>query len=83
MGWNFVDLKKECILTQSLPENPRFYFVHSYFIASDRAEDVMFETRYGNRFASGLHHENKYAVQFHPEKSHKFGLKLFENFLNL
>lgn len=83
MGWNYVDTKKECELTRLLPENPRFYFVHSYFIESDRAGDVMFETQYGNRFASGLHHENKYAVQFHPEKSHKFGLKLFENFLNL
>lgn len=83
MGWNYVDTKKECLVTHDLPDNPRFYFVHSYYIHSNRPEDIMFETAYGNRFASGLHHENKYAVQFHPEKSHKFGLKLFENFLNL
>jgi glutamine amidotransferase len=83
MGWNYVTLKKDSELTSNLPENPRFYFVHSYYIKSGVPEDVMFETNYGLPFAAGLQHENKYAVQFHPEKSHKFGLKLFENYLKL
>lgn len=83
MGWNYVSLKKSSNLTENLPENPRFYFVHSYYIKSNQPNDVLFETDYGLPFVSGLQHENKYAVQFHPEKSHKFGLKLFENYLKL
>lgn len=83
MGWNYVHVQNETKLTEDLPENPRFYFVHSYYIRADHPSDLMFNTGYGVEFASGLRHENKYAVQFHPEKSHKFGLKLFENYLNL
>lgn len=83
MGWNYVTLKKSTRLTDNMPSDPRFYFVHSYYINSNVEEDLLFETNYGLPFASGLQHENKYAVQFHPEKSHKFGLKLFENYLKL
>lgn len=83
MGWNYVTLKKPSLLTENLPLDPRFYFVHSYYIKSSSNDDLLFETQYGLTFASGLQHANKYAVQFHPEKSHKFGLKLFENYLKL
>jgi glutamine amidotransferase len=83
MGWNYVQVVKNGVLTNELPADPRFYFVHSYYIHSNLREDVMLETTYGVPFVAALQHQNKYAVQFHPEKSHKFGLKLFDNFLKL
>lgn len=83
MGWNYVTVNKQIQLISNLPEESRFYFVHSYFIESNNPCDVMLTTVYGNEFVSGLNHENIFAVQFHPEKSHKFGLKLFQNFLDL
>lgn len=83
MGWNYVAKTKENNLLSDLPDESRFYFVHSYFIESQRQDEILLQTSYGIAFASGLHRDNIYAVQFHPEKSHKFGLKLFQNFLNL
>lgn len=83
MGWNYVEKAKENELLYRLPPESRFYFVHSYFIESQQQDEVLLQTTYGLTFASGLHRDNIYAVQFHPEKSHSFGLKLFQNFLNL
>lgn len=83
IGWNRVHQQNDCAIAVDLPNEPRYYFVHSYYIQADHAKDVLFTTTYGGEFASGLHRENLYAVQFHPEKSHKFGLKLFENFLKI
>ena len=83
MGWNTVTPQKSSKLTLNMPPDPRFYFVHSYYIKCNSEADILFETVYGLPFASGLQYENKYAVQFHPEKSHKYGLKLFENYLKL
>lgn len=81
MGWNFINVEQENQLSVNLPAKSRFYFVHSYFLSANNESDVMMTTRYGREFASGLARENIYAVQFHPEKSHKFGLQLFKNFL--
>lgn len=83
IGWNRVHQQNECVIAVDLPEEPRYYFVHSYYIQANHPKDVLFTTTYGGEFASGLHRDNLYAVQFHPEKSHKFGLKLFENFLKI
>jgi glutamine amidotransferase len=83
IGWNHVHQKTKSAIAVDLPENPRYYFVHSYFIQADHPTDVLFSTTYGGEFVSGLHRDNLYAVQFHPEKSHKYGLKLFENFLKI
>lgn len=83
MGWNHIEVKKETPLTNGLDSNSRFYFVHSYYIQSENENDVMFKTDYGLQFDSGLNRDNIYAVQFHPEKSHKFGLRLLENFMHL
>lgn len=83
MGWNSVHPMIDDILTSNLPEEPRFYFVHSYYINSFSPSEVMFTTTYGHEFVSGLKKDNIYAVQFHPEKSHKFGIRLFENFLSI
>jgi glutamine amidotransferase len=83
MGWNRVFVKKESPLIKDLPEEPRFYFVHSYYIKCDNEGDVLTTTPYGSDFHSIIQRENVYGAQFHPEKSHKFGMKLLENFARL
>ncbi len=83
MGWNYVAIKKESPLTNDLPFEPKFYFVHSYYMQANNPDDIMLTTNYGENFVSALNHNNMYAVQFHPEKSHKYGLKIFQNFLSI
>jgi glutamine amidotransferase len=83
MGWNRVFEKKESPLTMDLPEEPRFYFVHSYYVQCHNEEDVLTTTFYGLDFHSIIQKENVYGAQFHPEKSHKFGMKLLENFARI
>lgn len=83
MGWNRVHIKKDSFLIQNLPEEPRFYFVHSYFVQCDNEEDVLTTTQYGTDFHSIIQSNNVYGAQFHPEKSHKFGMKLLENFAKI
>lgn len=80
MGWNLVEKVQRSALTDDLPTASRFYFVHSYFMESRRPEDVLLTTDYGVPFHSGLRHGNVFGVQFHPEKSHKFGMTLLRNF---
>ncbi len=83
MGWNTVQSVKSNPLTNGFFPDSRFYFAHSYCFSEANEEDIMFRTEYDGSFISGLHRDNIFAVQFHPEKSHKFGLKLLENFLQL
>lgn len=83
MGWNYVFPKRESPLTHDLPAEPRFYFVHSYFVRCDNDEDVLMTTPYGNDFHSIVQRGNVYGAQFHPEKSHKYGMKLLSNFAGL
>jgi glutamine amidotransferase len=65
-----------------LEENSRFYFVHSYYVDCANAADTLTTTQYGNDFMSAFEHDNLIGVQFHPEKSHRFGISLFKNFLS-
>jgi glutamine amidotransferase len=81
MGWNYIEPAGPAALMENLPPEPRFYFVHSYYMACDDPNDVMCWTTYGDRFASGIHKGNLWGTQFHPEKSHSFGLALMKNFL--
>lgn len=82
MGWNQVQQVGKHPLWQGIPQDSRFYFVHSYYAdTSDRAY-VSGITQYQLRFTSVAAHENIFAVQFHPEKSQHAGLKLLENFVN-
>jgi glutamine amidotransferase len=83
MGWNTISLKKESPLYDGLLEEPRFYFVHSYFVACNNPSDVITTTDYGIDFCSSLACGNVFGVQFHPEKSHKFGMRLLKNFAEL
>lgn len=82
MGWNYIKVKKEGSLF--VGDTPRrFYFVHSYYVHCQYKEDVLAETNYGFPFTCAVQKDNVIGVQFHPEKSHHFGMSLFENFLKL
>jgi glutamine amidotransferase len=82
MGWNQVQQQRGQAMWADIPNDSRFYFVHSYYVETSRAEDVAATTRYGIEFASVLVHENIFAVQFHPEKSQHAGLQLLSNFVH-
>ncbi len=82
MGWNYIKPNKTSNLLIGLEENSRFYFVHSYFVDCVNPEDKLTTTQYGHDFVSAFEHNNLIGVQFHPEKSHRFGISLFKNFLS-
>jgi imidazole glycerol-phosphate synthase subunit HisH len=81
MGWNTADILRPSVLFRDTEQQPRFYFVHSYHVVCDDGEDVTAITHHGVDFASSFEHGNVLGVQFHPEKSHKFGMKVLENFV--
>lgn len=85
MGWNIVAKLNESLLTQGFEgfDETRFYFVHSYFVKVEDDKNSIFKTNYGIEFDSAIQKDNIYGAQFHPEKSHKFGMKLFENFARI
>lgn len=80
MGWNTIEIRRPHPLFTDLDPDARFYFVHSYYVQSRDPETVLAETDYGGRFHSILGKGNIMGAQFHPEKSHKFGLRLLKNF---
>lgn len=83
MGWNLVKVTNPCPLTDGFDDEFCFYFVHAYAVKVKNFDHSMLQTIYGNEYDSGIHKENIYGVQFHPEKSHKFGIKLLGNFSSL
>lgn len=83
MGWNIVSTAKPSSLISMSEEEKRFYFVHSYYVRAAEQSDVLLETEYGLKFVSAFEKDNILGVQFHPEKSHKFGMALFRNFITL
>ena len=80
VGWNYVHVNKSYKLVNNLPEKPRYYFVHSYYVKCNNTQDILFSSNYGFEFTCGVQHENVMGVQFHPEKSHKYGFQLLKNF---
>ncbi len=82
MGWNTVEAKQGASFQPSWHAPPRFYFVHSYFLSCRHAEDRWLTCSYGPGFDAGFIHENLIGVQFHPEKSHRFGKALFQAFID-
>ncbi|MEW6330976.1 MAG: imidazole glycerol phosphate synthase subunit HisH [Pseudomonadota bacterium] len=82
MGWNQVHQTSPHPLWQGIPQDSRFYFVHSYYADSADKSDIAGETDYTLRFTSAAAHANIFAVQFHPEKSQRAGLRLLENFMS-
>lgn len=81
MGWNRVRQTQAHPLWSGIPDQSRFYFVHSYYVDDLPAETVTGVTDYGKTFVATLASENIFATQFHPEKSQAMGLALLENFL--
>lgn len=81
MGWNIArSIRENPILPNSL-QNDRFYFVHSYHVRCANPSDALAVTDYGEPFTSVVGHGNLFGVQFHPEKSHRFGMALLERFV--
>jgi glutamine amidotransferase len=83
MGWNEVSWQKESMLLASIDENPRYYFVHSYYVECNKIENVLGTANYGQDFVAAFQHNNIIGMQFHPEKSHRFGMELLKNFTKL
>lgn len=79
MGWNTLNRKDQPIF-RNTPKGERFYFVHSYHVMCNDQSNVIATTNYGYDFASVIQKENIIGVQFHPEKSHRFGMTLLKNF---
>lgn len=81
IGWRDVSGKNSCTLLSGYDQPPRFYFVHSYFLKANDPSLVSMTSNYGFEFACGLSQDNIHCVQFHPEKSHFFGMRFLHNFL--
>lgn len=80
MGWDIVEFKQKNPLLEGIEGRQRYYFVHSYHAVSDSPDNVLMTCDYGYAFAAAVVKDNVYGVQFHPEKSHNFGMRIFENF---
>ena len=84
MGWNKVELiNHQSRIFKGPLEGERFYFVHSYYVKCDNNSDILTKTDYGLKFDSSFERENIFGVQFHPEKSHSYGINLFKNFVKI
>ena len=81
MGWNEVRQSEAHPLWREIPDDARFYFVHSYYVEPQAPEVIAGSTHYGIGFTSAVTRANVFAVQFHPEKSASAGLKLLSNFM--
>ncbi|MCZ8158976.1 MAG: imidazole glycerol phosphate synthase subunit HisH [Rhizobiaceae bacterium] len=81
VGWRAVTPANGYTMLREIPEVPRFYFVHSYYLAPREPAITSMTAKYGFEFACGLRKDNIHAAQFHPEKSHAFGMQFLRNFL--
>lgn len=80
MGWNQISVTRKGNLLHAGREPARYYFVHSYHAQCTNSHDVAATATYGTRFTAAIEHDNIFGVQFHPEKSHRFGMAIFEAF---
>ena len=83
MGWNLITIEKDSILMKNISNSSEFYFVHSYYIKTNNNIEILNITEYEKPFTSAIEKENIFGVQYHPEKSHKFGEILLRNFIHL
>ena len=81
-GLEWCYSRKDPLFT-GLEQDARFYFLHSYYFAHNNDEQILAQSDYGYKFTSAAHRENIYGVQFHPEKSHHWGIRLLKNFAEL
>ena len=80
MGWNDVRVANKSRLFEDMYDEPKFYFVHSYHLSGVTASEQLVVCDYGYEFVAGVEKDNILGVQFHPEKSHKYGMKVLQNF---
>tara|TARA_X000000950_G_C13797602_1_gene612082 strand:+ start:396 stop:1001 length:606 start_codon:yes stop_codon:yes gene_type:complete len=80
MGWNYPESLKLSPLLEGIDKNFRFYFVHSYYVQIKKENESLMKSFHGITFDAVISKDNIYGVQFHPEKSHKFGLRILKNF---
>ncbi len=80
MGWNYIRPARDHFLFKDIPQPMRFYFVHSYHYVCNLQENVLATAHYGYDFPCAVVKDNIMGVQFHPEKSHKYGMQLLKNF---
>lgn len=80
MGWSETIAPREGLFAR-FAETPRFYYVHSYHVVCDAPSDVAATCRYGVEFTASIHRRNIWGTQFHPEKSHRFGMTLLRSFV--
>lgn len=83
MGWNLINDKRNHPLFNGIDKDFGFYFVHSYYFECDKKENILSTSIYGDEFSSSIYKNNIIGTQFHPEKSHSNGIKLFKNFAEL
>ncbi len=84
MGWDYVKvIDKNNPLVKGLPDKSRFYFVHSYYAVCEKKEDILLTCDYSFEFTAAVNYKNVYGTQFHPEKSHKYGMLLLKNFVEV
>jgi glutamine amidotransferase len=83
MGWNDVRPHRTADLFRKLELEARFYFLHSYYFAPRASEHVLASTDYHGEYASSVSARNVFGVQFHPEKSHHWGIQLLKNFAEM
>lgn len=83
MGWNTLNIKKENSILQSSYQEARYYFVHTYHVRCNYEENIMATATYGIEFHAAICKDNVMGTQFHPEKSHKYGMEIFKKFLTL
>jgi len=81
MGWANVSNYNQSKFFENMYDEPKFYFAHSFHLKLEDKKDHLVTTNYGYDFEAGVEHENIVGAQFHPEKSHKYGMKLLENFV--
>ena len=80
MGWNTIVKNHESRIAEELEKDSRFYFVHSFYVQVKNQKNSSMKTTHYHEFDSAIEKDNIFGVQFHPEKSHKFGMKLLKNF---
>lgn len=83
MGWNTALPNEPSALTTDLAVESKYYFVHSYYVTVDEGRHSIMRTQYGVEFDSAIGSDNIFGVQFHPEKSHKFGMSILKKFSTL
>ena len=83
MGWNRIQIKKASALMKDVEDLSEFYFAHSYHLKINDRSDLLTETEYGVSFPSSIERQNIFGVQYHPEKSHRAGVQVLKNFIEM